>query len=209
MARALRAGASRRFQATLHLNARDKAELISALSFGERRVWMRLLAPEEALDVIQELPEPERAGILSLLDDKTRSGVKGLMNFIEEQSRGFINQHYVRLRPDMTVDEAVSFLRRDARDRAQMTYYAYVTDPEERLLGVVSFRDLLITPGDRKVQDVMRTGVITAPEDVDAAELMGLFRRYNLQMIPLLDSERRIKRMVTREEIGDDVKARA
>jgi magnesium transporter len=109
----------------------------------------------------------------------------------------------------MTVDEAVSFLRRDARDRAQMTYYAYVTDPEERLLGVVSFRDLLITPGDRKVQDVMRTDVITAPEDVDAAELMGLFRRYNLQMIPLLDSERRIKRMVTREEIGDDVRARA
>jgi magnesium transporter len=170
---------------------------------------VRLLAPEEALDVIQELPEPERAGILSLLDDKTRRGVKGLMNFIEERSRGLINQHYVRLRPDMTVDEAVSFLRRDARDRAQMTYYAYVTDPEERLLGVVSFRDLLITPGDRKVQDVMRTDVITAPEDVDAAELMGLFRRYNLQMIPLLDSERRIKRMVTREEIGDDVRARA
>lgn len=193
----------------LHLSARDKAELISALSFGERRVWMRLLAPEEALDVIQELPEPERAGILSLLDDKTRRGVKGLMNFIEEQSRGLINQQYVRLRPDMTVDEAVSFLRRDARDRAQMTYYAYVTDPQERLLGVVSFRDLLITPGDRKVQDVMRTDVITAPEDVDAAELMGLFRRYNLQMIPLLDSERRIKRMVTREEIGDDVSARA
>lgn len=193
----------------LHLSARDKAELISALSFGERRVWMRLLAPEEALDVIQELPEPERAGILSLLDDKTRRGVKGLMSFVEEQSRGLINLHYVRLRPDMTVDEAVSFLRRDARDRAQMTYYAYVTDPQERLLGVVSFRDLLITPGDRKVQDVMRTDVITAPEDVDAAELMGLFRRYNLQMIPLLDSERRIKRMVTREEIGDDVSARA
>jgi DNA-binding transcriptional ArsR family regulator len=193
----------------LHLNARDKAQLISALSFGERRVWMRLLAPEEALDVIQELPEPERAGILSLLDDKTRRGVKGLMSFVEEQSRGLINLHYVRLRPDMTVDEAVSFLRRDARDRAQMTYYAYVTDPQERLLGVVSFRDLLITPGDTKVQDVMRTDVITAPEDVDAAELLGLFRRYNLQMIPLLDSERRIKRMVTREEIGDDVSARA
>ena len=90
-----------------------------------------------------------------------------------------------------------------------MSYYAYVTDSEERLLGVVSFRDLLITPGDRRVQEVMHTDVITALENVDAAELVGLFRRYNLQMIPLLDSERRIKRMVTREEIGDDVRARA
>jgi len=103
----------------------------------------------------------------------------------------------------MTVDEAASFLRRDARDRAQMTYYAYVTDSKERLLGVVSFRDLLITPGDKKVQDVMRTDVITAPENVDLAELVGLFSRYNLQMIPLLDSEKRIKRVVTKEEISE------
>jgi magnesium transporter len=102
----------------------------------------------------------------------------------------------------MTVDEAVSFLRRDARDRAQMTYYAYVTDSEEKLLGVVSFRDLLITSGDRKVRDVMHTDVITAPENVGPAELVGLFSRYNLQIIPLLDSEKRIKSVVTKEEIG-------
>jgi magnesium transporter len=90
-----------------------------------------------------------------------------------------------------------------------MSYYAYVTDSEERLLGVVSFRDLLITPGDRRVQEVMHTDVITAPENVDAAELVGLFSRYNLQMIPLLDSESRIKRVVTKEEIGAEFRARA
>ena len=48
----------------------------------------------------------------------------------------------------------------------------------------------------------MRTDVITAPENVDPAELVGLFSRYNLQMIPLLDSEKRIKRVMTKEEIG-------
>src|SRR6516162_7508906 len=89
----------------LHLSARDKAQLISTLSFGERRVWMRLLAPEEALDVIQELSEPERAAVLSLLDDKTRREVKGLINYTEEQARGSINPRYVRLRPEMSVDE--------------------------------------------------------------------------------------------------------
>ena len=193
----------------LHLSALDKAQLILALSFGERRVWVRLLAPEEALDVIQELPESERAGMLSLLDDKTRREVKGLINYAEEHSRGAIHPHYVRLRPEMSVDEAVSFLRRDARDRAQATYYAYVTDAEERLLGVVSFRDLLITSGDRKVRDVMHTDVITALENIEAATLKELFNRYNLQMIPLLDSERRIKRVVTKEEIRDDARARA
>jgi NitT/TauT family transport system ATP-binding protein len=189
----------------LHLSATDKAQLILVLPIGERRIWIRLLAPEEALDVIQEVPESERVGLLSLLDDKTRREVKGLMDYAEEQSRGLMNPRYVRLRPDMSVDEAVSFLRRDARDRAQTIYYAYVTDSEERLLGTVTFRDLLITSGDKTVQNVMLTNVITAPEHLDQAAVRQLFTRYNLQMIPVVDSEKRIKRVVTKDDISDVV----
>ena len=65
-------------------------------------------------------------------------------------------------------------MRRPATRRRAMTRsgreqvdYAYVVDPEERLLGVVSFRDLIVTSGDRLINDVMRTDVISAPEDLD------------------------------------------
>jgi NitT/TauT family transport system ATP-binding protein len=186
----------------LHLNAKDKAQLISVLPTGERRLWMRLLNPDEALDVIHDAPEEERAGILSLLDDKSRRQVKGLMNYAEEKSRALINPRYVRLRPDMSVDEAVSFIRRDARDRAQTVYYAYVIDSEGRLVGTVNFRDLLIAPGDKTVQDVMRTDVITAPEHLNREQLRELFGRYNLQMIPVVDAENRITEVITRDEIS-------
>lgn len=185
----------------LHLTAGDKAQLTLALPPGERKLWMRLLAADEALDVIHQSPGEEREKLLSLLDDKTRREVKGLLNYAVEQSHGLINPRYARLRPDMSVDEAVSFLRRDARDRAQSVYYAYVMDSEERLLGTVTFRDLLITPGDKTVEDVMRTDVITAPEHLDRETLRDLFIRYNLQMIPLVDSEKRIKGVVTKEEV--------
>jgi len=183
----------------LHLSAQDKSQLTLALAPGERKVWMRLLAPEEAVDVIQQAPGEEREGLLSLLDDKTRREVKGLLDYAEEHARDLINPRYARLRPYMTVDEAVSFLRRDARDRAQTVYYAYVTDAEERLLGTVTFRDLLITPGDKTVQEVMRTDVITAPEHLNQEALSELFARYNLQMIPVVDSEKRIKGVVSKE----------
>jgi magnesium transporter len=123
------------------------------------------------------------------------------MDYVGEQAKGLINPRYARLRPHMSVDEAVSLLRRDARDRAQTAYYAYVTDSDERLLGIVTFRDLLITPGDKTVEDVMRTDVITASEHLDQKALSHLFNRYNLQMIPVVDSEKRIKRVVTKDEI--------
>ena len=187
----------------LHLSARDKAQLILALSQGERRMWLRLLAPDEAFDVIQAAPVQEREALLSLLDDKIRRDVKGLMDYAREQSGGLINPRYARLRPQMSVDEAVSFLRRDARDRGQTIYYAYVTDSEDRLLGTVSFRDLLIASGDQTVEEVMRTDVITTPEHSDVKTLTELFTRCNLQMIPLVDSQKRIKRVVIKDEVVD------
>ncbi len=189
----------------LHLSVRDKAQLTLALLPGERKLWMRLLAAEEAVEVIQEAPGEEREGLLSLLDDKTRREVKGLLDYAEAQAGGLMNPRYARLRPQMSVDEAVSFLRRDARDRPRTIYYAYVTDSEERLLGIVTFRDLLITPGDKTVQDVMRTDVITAPEHLDQEALRRLLTQYTLQMIPVVDSERRIKRVVTLEDLSDVV----
>jgi magnesium transporter len=193
----------------LHLSPRDQAALILALPLGERRLWLRLLAPDEAADLIQETPAEERDGLLQLLDDATRSEVKGLLDYAEDQAGGLMNPRYARLRSDMSVDEAISYLRRDARARAETVYYAYVVDPQQRLLGVVSFRDLLTAPGDKLVHDVMRTDVVTAGERLDQEALSHLFTRYNLMAIPIVDSERRIKGIVTLDDMIDVVQEEA
>jgi magnesium transporter len=185
----------------LQLSARDRAELILALPPGERRLWMRLLAPDDAADVIQEAPQEEREGLLALLDDSTRREVKGLLDYAEDDAGGLMNTRYSRLRADMTVGEAISYLRRDARTREKTVYYAYVVDPEERLLGVVTFRDLIVAPGDKLVKEVMRTEVISAPEDLDQEALSQLFMRHHLMMVPVVDAEGRIKGIVSVDDI--------
>jgi magnesium transporter len=193
----------------LHLSSRDKAQLILALPTGERRLWMRLLAPDDAADVIQEAPAEEREGLLSLLDEFTSREVKGLLDYAEDEAGGLMNPRYARLRPDMTVDEAISYLRRDARVRTQTVYYAFVVDSEEHLLGVVSFRELLTVPGKKLVREVMRTDLITAPEDLDQEALSRLFMRHNLLMIPIVDAEGRIKGIVSVDDIVDVVQEEA
>jgi len=112
-----------------------------------------------------------------------------------------MNTRYSRLRADMTVGEAISYLRRDARAREKTVYYAYVVDPEERLLGVVTFRDLIVAPGDKLVKEVMRTEVISAPEDLDQEALSQLFMRHHLMMVPVVDAEGRIKGIVSVDDI--------
>src|SRR5215510_9618671 len=185
----------------LQLTAQERAQLILALPAGERRLWMRLLAPDDAADVIQEAMPEERDGLLSLLDDTTRREVKGLLDYAEDEAGGLMNTRYCRLRADMTVGEAISYLRRDARAREKTVYYAYVLDPEERLLGVVTFRDLIVSSGEKLVKDVMRTEVISAPEDLDQEALSKLFMRHHLLMMPIVDAEGRIKGVVNVDDI--------
>ena len=193
----------------LQLNARDRAELILGLPAGERRLWMRLLAPDDAADLIQEAPAEEREGLLALLDDATRREVKGLLDYAEDDAGGLMNTRYSRLRADMTVDEAISYLRRDARAREKTVYYAYVVDVEERLLGVVSFRDLIVASGEKLVREVMRTEVISAREDLDQEALSQLFMRHHLMMVPVVDAQGRIKGIVSVDDIVDVVQEEA
>jgi magnesium transporter len=185
------------------LSAKDRVQLILALPGGERRLWMRRLAPDDAADLIQEAPAEARENLLALLDDTTQREVKGLLDYAEDEAGGLMNTRYCRLRADMTVGEAISYLRRDARAREKTVYYAYVLDPEERLLGVVTFRDLIVSPGEKLIKDVMRTEVISAPEDLDQEALSKLFMRHHLLMIPIVDAEGRIKGVVNVNDIVD------
>jgi magnesium transporter len=193
----------------LQLSTRDRAELILALPAGERRLWMRLLPPDDAADVIQAAPAAARDNLIALLDDFTQREVKGLLDYAEDEAGGLMNTRYSRLRVDMTVDEAISYLRRDARAREKTVYYVYVVDAEERLLGVVSFRDLIVAPGDKRIGDVMRTEFISARDDLDQEALSKLFMRHHLLMMPIVDSAGRIKGVVSVNDIVDVVQEEA
>jgi len=191
------------------LNLRDRSNLVLGLPAGERRLWMRSLAPDDAADVIQEVPPEERSELLALLDEATQREVKGLLDYAEDDAGGLMNTRYSRLRPDMTVGEAISYLRRDAQTRARTTYYAYVVDHEERLLGVITFRDLIVAPADKLIREVMRTQIISAREEMDQEALSKLFMRHHLLMIPVVDSAGRIKGIVSVDDIVDVVQEEA
>ncbi len=193
----------------LQLDARNRAHLVLDLAAGERRLWMRLLAPDDAADLIQEAPAKERAELLALLDEATQREVKGLLDYAEDDAGGLMNTRYSRLRPEMTVGEAISYLRRDAQSRARTTYYAYVVDREERLLGVITFRDLIVAPADKLIHEVMRTEIISAREDMDQEALSKLFMRHHLLMIPVVDGAGRIKGIVSVNDIVDVVQEEA
>jgi magnesium transporter len=193
----------------LTLPARDQAELILRTGMPERRFWMRLLPLDDAADVIQAAPDEDRQSLLALLDDSAHREVSALLAYAEDEAGGLMNPEYARLRPEMSVDEAITYLRRQARERLETIYYVYVLDPAQRLLGVVTFRELFSAPPTKTVRDIMHTDVVTAHVDMDQEALSRLFQEHNFLAIPVLDDERHVKGIVTVDDIVDVVQEEA
>src|SRR5207245_9634886 len=107
-----------------------------------------------------------------------------LLAYKEDEAGGLMNPRYARLRPDMSVDEAITYLRRQARERLETIYYVYVLDNEQRLLGVITFRELFAAAPDKDVRDILPTDVVTAHESMDQEMLSRLFAEHNLIALP-------------------------
>jgi magnesium transporter len=192
----------------LALDARHQLELLRALPPGECRIWLRLLAPDDAADVIQTAREGEREKLLSELDETTRREVRALLAFKEDAAGGLMSPRFARVRPEMTVDEAISYLRRQAA-HVETIYYAYALDDSQRLLGVVSFRKLFSADATRTVRDVMQTDVVTATPEMDQEAVAKLVAQRHLLAIPVVDAERRMQGIITVDDIVDVVEEEA
>jgi magnesium transporter len=191
------------------LSAHDQMRLLLHWRPGKRRSWIRLLEPDDVADVIQEAPADRRGELIGLLDEPTRKEVQALLAYEEDEAGGLMNTRYARLRHNMTADEALSYLRRQAKTTLETIYYAYVLDNAQKLLGVLSLRDLLSANPRKPVSEIMETDVVRANDEMDQETLSRLFAEQDLPVIPVVDRDGVMKGIVTVDDIVDVVEEEA
>ena len=192
------------------LGATDQSSLLAQLPREDRRVWFRVLPPDDAADCLQASgARALREELLGYLDEPSRREVVALLAYAEDVAGGLMNPRYARMRPEMRVDEGISYLRRQALERSGTLYYAYVIDAQRRLIGVVSVRELLAAPADKTVADVMTTSTISVSEQTDQEEVGRLLAQHDLVAIPVVDAENRIVGIVSVDDILDVVREEA
>jgi magnesium transporter len=184
------------------LKAHDQAELIAEAAPLEKRSWVRLLGPDDVADIIQDLGLDHKEEILSLLDPQTRREVTALLAYAEDNAGGLMSSRFVRLRPDMSVDEAISYLRIQAKTQVETIYYAYVIDMDQTLVGVISFRELFSAPPHKKIRELMQTDLIKIPVSLDQEQIAKIFSQQNLVALPVIDEWGHMKGIVTFDDIA-------
>ncbi len=187
----------------------DQLALFSSLSAAEQRFWLRALAPDDCADLLQEASPEWRAEMLNMLDEASRREVRTLLAYAEDDAGGLMSTRFARVRPEMTVDEAILYLRKQANARLETIYYGYVLDQEQHLLGVVSLRQLFQAKGAALVKDVMHTDLVQVHEEMDQEHVGRAFAQHDLVALPVIDASGRMKGIVTVDDIVDVVQEEA
>jgi len=183
------------------LDSLAQVRLLEGLPMSERQLWLRVLAPDDAADLLQRVPIEQRDGWLDLLDAPTRHEVSALLAYAEDAAGGLMSPRFARVRPDMRVDEAIRYLQRQALGGLETIYYAYTLDAEQRLLGVCSFRELFVAQPDKRVREVMKAEPIAVREDLDQEAVAQLFHQHGFLALPVVDAEGHMKGIVTIDDV--------
>lgn len=178
-----------------------QAAVLAAMEPEEAADVLEEMAPDEAADVLGDVEEGRAAELMALMEPDAADEVRSLLAYPEDTAGGLMNT-CITVPENETVAEAIDRLR-DVDEFEEDIHTLFVVDEYGRLSGSVNLRDLLLAASAVRVSDIMRQEVesvrLEDPDDVAARKLV----RYNLLALPVLDDERRVKGVVTVNDVLD------
>ena len=176
--------------------------MLSLIDVQHGRNILEQMSLDDLTDILSELDEDERQRIINLLNKEDAEDVKKLLGYEEESTGGIMTTGYIEVNENMTAKEAIDHMRQNAED-AETIYYIYVVDNDEKLVGVLSLRELITARDSVVVGDLMSENIISIDVDEDREEAVRLVSKYDLIAIPVIDKEGILKGIITVDDIID------
>ena len=176
------------------------------------------MSHDDRVDLLKRLPSRVAETLMRLVDEADRKDIATLFQYGENTVGAMMTTDYAWLPGTLTAAEAIDQLRQQAPDR-ETIYYIYVLDEPNRrpdgslaprrLLGVVSLRDLILAPRHALIRDLMESETVTLRFDEDREAATGVFSRYDLIAVPVVDDRYGLLGIVTHDDVLDVVQAEA
>ena len=183
-----------------HLLNRLGNEIISEIVHG--------LDSDDAADLVGDLPVERAKEIIETLESDVSEEIEKLLPYPEDTAGGIMALEFVAVRDDSTAQEAIDTIREN-RDEVQNIYYLYVVDASNRLVGVVSLKDIVLEPPRKKIKDFMNPEVISVDIKTDQEEVARLVKKYDLVSIPVVDEGQHLVGRITYDDIMDVIEEEA
>ena len=183
-----------------------EAEFFISIISGMDKEHIRSVFDEMSLgdlsDILRDLDEEEREKILDAVSKEDEDELRELLAYLDDTSGSTMKKGYVTVNKNLNVTEAINTIRKEATE-ADSIYYIYVVDNEQKLVGVLSLRDLFVSKATDLVEDIMMENVKSVRDSEDREEAVKVVSKYNLVAVPVVDGEGVLKGIITIDDILD------
>lgn len=199
------------------VDADEHGDILEELSEEVQKSVIRQMAPEklaaatEGMDtddlayVLRGLPEQVYQEVLKSMDEQDRQRAEQALSYAEETAGGMMNTDTITLRPDVTIDVVLRYLRLKG-ELPEATDKLYVVDRDDKFIGEIGISRLLTVDPSKLVNEVMDPDIQGINVDMDEVEVAKLFERQDWISAPVIDDENRLLGRITIDDVVDIIR---
>lgn len=159
---------------------------------------------DEAVDLLDDISPEVRNGVFAILPVEKVTELKELSKLSEYSAGSIMNTNFIVAREDQTTGEVLTLVRAESA-QAELLYYVYVIDTDERLKGIVTLRQLLGEKSDTVIAEIMTENPISVEIDTNIKRVAEIFFKYDFLAVPVVDEDRRIQGIISSRDAMESV----
>ena len=188
---------------SLHeLEPKIQAFLLTTVDTKKALGILEKMPTDEIADVLGDLPFEKTEEFLRLLRPRKALEIRKLLHHEEETAGGLMTTEFIAISESFTVEQTIGRLRELAPE-AETIYYLYVVDQEEKLVGILSLRSLIISPPHKPISEIMVKDIIALEPEMNQRKVAELISKYNLLAAPVIDQDKKILGIITVDDVID------
>jgi len=192
----------------MEMDEDDREKVLSKLSAKEIAEEVEELDSDDAADIISELPEQRQQNVISQIEDEEHAAeIQELLSYDEDSAGGLMAKELVKVYETWTVAGCLRRIKGQAEEVTRV-HSIYVVDKNEKLVGRLSLKDLIVTKNEMKIADICKS-VDSVNVNDDGEEVAKVMQKYDLEAIPVVDDDLTLLGRITIDDMVDFIKEEA
>lgn len=193
----------------MELDEDDREDILKNLSAKEIAEEVEELETDDAADIIAELPEERQEAVFSQIEDEEhKAEIQELLTYDDNTAGSLMAKELVKVYETWTVAGCLRRIRGQAKEVTRV-HSIYVVDKEEKLIGRLSLKDLIVAKSDQKIADIAKENVDFVHINDDDEDVAKVMAKYDLEAIPVVDDSQKLLGRITIDDIVDVLKDEA
>jgi len=181
-----------------------QADLLENISQSKRDEVLDNMPNDEIADMLEEVDEETAERILLNMEKEDADEVRALMEYEDETVGSVMNKDFIAFNINITAQETIELLREMNPDD-EVSHYVYIVDENERILGVLSLKDLVVANPNNTLREIMTENIVYIKDSDSIDEAIELSTKYNFLSLPVIDEEEKLCGIIIMNDIIEEI----